>query len=339
MFYPQLVAGPIERPQNLLHQFRDKFDFDYDRVTDGIRLMVWGLFKKVVIADRLSIFVDDVFVNPYAYNSLNLIIGAVFFSFQIYCDFSAYTDIARGAARVMGFSLMRNFDRPFSSRSITEYWSRWHISLTTWFRDYLFFPLSMALSKIKGNRTLKVYFTLFVVYFVSGLWHGANWTFVLFGGLHGFYVVSAVITKNFRERVEQFTGLAKLPALSKLIDKILVFSLVTFALIFFRASNIRIGYYIAVNIFKGLPALFSNIAHHHSVFQLVNTNKEAIDMILSVILIIFLETLNAIQAKTDIKQYFLTRTVFFRWSVYVLTFVVIAFFGVFEHRQFIYFQF
>ena len=174
MFYPQLVAGPIERPQNLLHQFRERYDFNYERVTSGLRLMAWGLFKKVVIADRLAIVVDTVYNNPEQHNSLTLIIATIFFAFQIFCDFSGYSDMAIGAARVMGFKLMTNFDKPYQSKSIHEFWKRWHISLSTWFRDYFYISLG-------GNRVSipRWYLNLFLVFLVSGLWHGANWTFVI----------------------------------------------------------------------------------------------------------------------------------------------------------------
>jgi D-alanyl-lipoteichoic acid acyltransferase DltB (MBOAT superfamily) len=167
MFYPQLVAGPIERPQNMLHQFYEKHYFDFERIIDGLKLMLWGLFIKLVIADRLAIFVNAVYNNPEKHSGLTLAIATIFFAFQIYCDFSGYSNIAIGAARVMGFKLMTNFNRPYFSRSIAEFWKRWHISLSTWFSDYLYIPLG-------GNRVSvpRWYFNLFFVFLVSGLWHG-----------------------------------------------------------------------------------------------------------------------------------------------------------------------
>jgi D-alanyl-lipoteichoic acid acyltransferase DltB (MBOAT superfamily) len=191
MFYPQLVAGPIERPQNLLHQFREKHHFDYDRVTSGLRLMAWGLFKKVVIADRLAIVVDTVYSQPQDFNSLSLIIATVFFSFQIFCDFSGYSDMAIGAARIMGFKLMKNFDKPYQSKSVHEFWKRWHISLSSWFKDYLYISLG-------GNRVTipRWYLNLFVVFLVSGLWHGANWTFIIWGLYHGVFQIIERISKR-----------------------------------------------------------------------------------------------------------------------------------------------
>ena len=176
MFYPQLVAGPIERPQNLLPQFREVHSFDPYRVSLGLSRMIWGLFKKVVIADRLVYLVDVVYVHPGYYDGLSLFTATIFFAFQIYCDFSGYCDIALGAAQVMGFHLMENFEQPYFSRSISEFWRRWHISLSTWFKDYLYIPLG-------GNRLtlVRTWGNLAIVFLVSGLWHGANWTYIVWG--------------------------------------------------------------------------------------------------------------------------------------------------------------
>ncbi|CAN5908465.1 hypothetical protein BH23GEM7_BH23GEM7_20090 [soil metagenome] len=194
-FFPQLVAGPIERSTRLLPQFFEKHEFSADRVSSGLRLILWGFFKKIVIADRLAIYVNEVYGNPAGFDGPTLLLATYFFAFQIYCDFSAYSDIAIGAARVMGFELMQNFRRPYFARSIHEFWQRWHISLSTWFRDYVYIPLG-------GNRVpfWRWYVNLFAVFLVSGLWHGANWTFVVWGGLHGFYLVFSLMTRNVRDR-------------------------------------------------------------------------------------------------------------------------------------------
>ena len=328
MFYPQLVAGPIERPQNLLHQFRDQFDFDYDRVTSGLRLMVWGLFKKVVIADRLALVVDHVFDHPEKHNSLSLGIAAVFFSFQIFCDFSAYSDMAIGAARVMGFTLMTNFDKPYHSKNISEFWKRWHISLSTWFKDYFYISLG-------GNRVSipRWYFNLFVVFLVSGLWHGANWTFVVWGALHGFYLVFALVTKPFRNRLNKLVHLDKLPFL----DSLITFGLVTFAWIFFRAKDVQTAWYIIRKLFLGFPQVVTTWINHHSVFQPLGLPR--LYLILCVFLIIFLEAIHYLKGKLNVPKLFLQQPVFIRWSVYYAVFLIILLLGVFENRQFIYFQF
>src|SRR5205085_2655138 len=208
MFWPQLVAGPIERPQNLLPQFRQRHTFEADRVFDGLRQMLWGLFKKVVVADRLAALVDSVYAEPRAFGGAWLICATFAFSFQIYCDFSGYSDIAIGAARVLGYRLMTNFDRPYASASVAEFWRRWHISLSTWFRDYLYVPLG-------GSRVplARWCLNIAVVFLVSGLWHGASWTFVIWGALHGLYLIGSRITQRARDRIAAATGFAHRPAL------------------------------------------------------------------------------------------------------------------------------
>ena len=328
MFYPQLVAGPIERPQNLLHQFREKHNFDYDRVTSGIRLMVWGLFKKVIIADRLAILVDTVYNSPEQYNSLSLIIATIFFSFQIFCDFSGYSDMAIGAARVMGFKLMKNFDKPYHSKSINEFWKRWHISLSSWFKDYLYISLG-------GNRVTipRWYLNLFIVFIISGLWHGANWTFVIWGGLHGFYLVFGLLTNNFREKFNKIFYLNKIPFLPTLIT----FVLVAFAWIFFRAKDVQTAFYIIEHIFTDLNSLRHKILNGQKILQFMGlTNKE---FIISIIVIVLLEFVHFLQTRINFELSFKKKPIYLRWAVYLIVVFAIMIFGVFENRQFIYFQF
>jgi len=328
MFYPQLVAGPIERPQNLLHQFREKHDFDYNRVTSGLKLMAWGLFKKVVIADRLAKAVDVVYNNPQDHNSLSLIIATIFFTYQIYCDFSGYSDMAIGAARIMGFKLMANFDNPYQSKSVHEFWKRWHISLSTWFRDYLYISLG-------GNRVTipRWYLNLFIVFLVSGLWHGANWTFVIWGALHGFYLVFSLITKGFRGKINRWFHFDKVPFLSVLTT----FTLVAFAWIFFRANSVQSAFYIVEHLFSGIPEVVNNLLNHQYVLDYMGLEKRS--FILSIFLIVFLETVHFIQSKRSISEIFAKKSIYVRWTVYYVAVLSILFLGVFENRQFIYFQF
>jgi D-alanyl-lipoteichoic acid acyltransferase DltB (MBOAT superfamily) len=328
MFYPQLVAGPIERPQNLLHQFREKFDFDYDRVTSGLKLMTWGLFKKVVIADRLAIVVDSVYNNAYQKNSLSLIIATIFFAFQIYCDFSGYSDMAIGAARIMGFKLMLNFDHPYQSKSIHEFWKRWHISLSSWFKDYLYISIG-------GNRVSipRWYLNLFIVFLISGLWHGANWTFVIWGALHGFYLVFALYTQNIRRRLNKFLLLDKIPFLSVLST----FVLVDFSWIFFRAKDLQTSIFIIKRMFVGIPDLLIKFIHHQPVFESIGLQKSGI--ILSIFLIILLEIIEKMQKTGKISYILSQKQKKVRWAVYYVLVLSILFLGVFENRQFIYFQF
>lgn len=328
MFYPQLVAGPIERPQNLLHQFREKYNFDYDRVTSGLRLMAWGLFKKAVIADRLAIAVDVVYKDPEQYNSLSLIVATIFFSFQILCDFSGYSDMAIGAARVMGFRLMTNFNKPYHAKSIQEFWGRWHISLSTWFKDYLYLPLG-------GNRVVipRWYLNLFIVFLVSGLWHGANWTFVIWGALHGFYLVFGLMTKNLRNKIDRSLFLDKMPFIAVLGT----FVLVALAWVFFRADTVKDAVYILSHIFSGLPELVNKLATGQSIFQYLGLSKW--DLIFSFMLIAFLESIHYLQGKINVSQVFMQKPAYVRWAVYYSIAALIICFGVFGERQFIYFRF
>jgi alginate O-acetyltransferase complex protein AlgI len=256
MFYPQLVAGPIERPQNLLHQFYEKHSFDYQRVSDGLKMMLWGLFKKLVIADRLAIYVNSVYGYPDLHSGISLLIATIFFSFQIYCDFSAYSEIAIGAAKVMGFKLMTNFNRPYFSKSIAEFWKRWHISLSTWFKDYLY--ISLGGNKVSIPRW---YFNLFFVFLVSGLWHGANWTFIIWGALNGFYLVAALVTKPLTDKIGKATGLSKATKLNSFFQILSTFALASFAWIFFRANTVSDAFSIVKKIFsfKG-PVFMDNMS-------------------------------------------------------------------------------
>jgi len=328
MFFPQLVAGPIERPQNLLHQFREKYDFDYNRVTSGLRLMAWGLFKKVVIADRFAIVADTVYNNPEQHNSFSLIVGTIFFSFQIFCDFSGYSDMAIGAARILGFKLMNNFNNPYQSKSIHEFWKRWHISLSTWFRDYFYISLG-------GNRVTipRWYLNLFIVFLVSGLWHGANWTFAIWGALHGFYLIFALKTKKIKEKYPAIFFFDKIPLLSV----ITTFVLVAFAWVFFRANNVHTAFYIAKHIFTGIPDLFYKLLSHKTIFEPLGLSKG--NLVLSVFLILLIETIHYIQSKNNISEVFLQKPWYFRWTVYYGLILAILFLGIHENRQFIYFQF
>jgi len=244
-FFPQLVAGPIERSVNLIPQFREEFKFEYERVKEGILLMAWGFFKKVVIADRLSEYVNLVYNHPTEYGGLQNIIATFFFSFQIYCDFSGYSDIAIGAALIMGFRLMTNFKRPYFAPNIRDFWQRWHISLSTWFRDYVYISLG-------GNRVVKWrwWYNLFITFLVSGLWHGAEWTFVIWGALHGFYLVFAIWTMKLREKANVKLGLAKNDKLYNFVQILTTFVLVYVAWIFFRANNTSDAFLIIKNSFN-----------------------------------------------------------------------------------------
>ncbi len=327
MFYPQLVAGPIERPQNLIYQFYQHKKFDYDSVVNGIKLMMWGLFKKVVIADRLAVITDPIFRDPHHHNHLDILVAAFFFSFQIFCDFSGYSDMAIGAARVMGFKLMKNFDRPYHSRSIREFWSRWHISLSSWFRDYLYISLG-------GNRVSipRWYFNLFIVFLISGFWHGANWTFIAWGALHGFYVIFASATFKIREKLNTIIGLTKVKWLYNFSQIFITFLLVMVAWIFFRATTISDAWYMI----QQLPHAIADI-YHGIAGDMPLELKSSWGMCFVVIAV--LELIHLLQSRSNILSLINGRPVYVRWMVYYAFILAIIYFGVFDNRQFIYFQF
>ena len=232
-FFPQLVAGPIERATNLLPQFYTKRYFDYSKAVDGMRQILWGLFKKIVIADNCAQYANIIFNNSYEYSGSTLVLGAIFFTFQIYGDFSGYSDIAIGTSRLFGFNLKQNFAFPYFSRDIAEFWRRWHISLSTWFRDYLYIPLG-------GSRggTWKKIRNIFIIFIVSGFWHGANWTFIVWGVLNALFFLPIFITNNNRNNLDTVAKEKTLPSIKEFLLMLLTFGLTVFAWIFFRAENI-----------------------------------------------------------------------------------------------------
>jgi D-alanyl-lipoteichoic acid acyltransferase DltB (MBOAT superfamily) len=326
MFYPQLVAGPIERPQNLLQQFREKHNFDYDQAVSGLKLIIWGMFKKIVIADRLAAYVDPVYNQPQAWDGLTLIVATVFFAFEIYCDFSGYSDIAIGAARVMGFKLMTNFNRPYHAKSIAEFWKRWHISLSTWFKDYLYISLG-------GNRGTKSrwYFNLFFVFLVSGLWHGANWTFIIWGALNGFYLLFSIWTARYRKFFVQAVGFDSFPNLHRAFQILLTFTLTCYAWLFFRANNLTDAIYINKAIISTLIQLFNFVPQPGPL--------SLREWAFCVIVIAFLEIVHFTQTKKSLGTALVGKPIWLRWSVYYALILTMLLFGQFGHRQFIYFQF
>lgn len=320
MFFPQLVAGPIERPQNLLHQFWEQQSFDYDRVTSGLRRIAWGFFKKLVVADRLALYVNDVYSAPQSHNGLQLSIATVFFAYQIYCDFSGYSDIAIGTARVLGFRLMENFDRPYASVSIAEFWRRWHISLATWFRDYIYLPLGG--SRVFGYRNLLITFA------ISGLWHGAAWTYVVWGLLNGFYLVFGRFTKPLRERLWAALGLAKATAFRTFVGVVWTFALTCIGWIFFRANSLADAGYILAHFWRGWD------------FGAIRTEQFLLrQMPVAILSIVFLEGMQWIRPRFSFTSLIAARPVILRWSVYASFVVAVTLFGVYRKNQFIYFQF
>lgn len=320
-YFPQLVAGPIERATHLLPQFRTKRSFNPELLRSGLLLMLWGFIKKVVIADRLAIYVDYVYQRPQDFGGLELILATYFFCFQVYCDFSGYSDIAIGAARTMGFDLMTNFNRPYFSKSIAEFWSRWHISLSTWFRDYLYFPLG-------GNRVRKLlwYRNIFVVFMVSGVWHGAAWTYVVWGALQGFYMVFSDLSKCWRDKIE--SALFGDSGIRKLYAVLVTFNLTAFSFIFFRSNSLNDAFYIVGNLFSSWSIRFDQVPGF-GVTQFA----------LSIALIALLECAHLVQRTKNMSELVLSWPTPLRWGYYYLGVALVLLLGVFSQRQFVYFQF
>ncbi len=330
-FFPQLVAGPIERSNHLLPQFFKKHDFNYLRVKAGFQKMLWGFFKKIVIADNLAILVDGVYNNVDNYSGLTLIVATIFFTFQIYCDFSGYSDIAIGTAKVMGFELRENFKRPYFSKSIREFWQRWHITLSTWFRDYVYIPLG-------GNRTVKWkwYYNLIITFLVSGLWHGANWTFVIWGALHGSFLIFAIIFAQPKEKINQFIKNRNI-FLNKIFDVSITFILVAFAWIFFRSNNINDAIYVISNLNFNVTELL-NLDELSMQFRGLGLFKE--DIIKCMFLILMLCLYSTYERSEDVWKKLQKKPRWIRWSIYYILVYGILFVAPHSNvNNFIYFQF
>ena len=332
MFYPQLVAGPIERPQNLLHQFHEEHTLDYDNVARGMRLILWGMIKKVVIADRIALTVDPIFDHPGIYSGITIVMASIFFGFEIFCDFSGYSDIAIGAARVMGFHLMTNFNMPYYARSIGEYWKRWHISLSTWFKDYLYISLG-------GNRVSvpRMYFNTFFIFLVSGFWHGANWTYIAWGALHGVYMVFGLMTRKVRNSFVDKIGLSRIHWLHNTINVMTTYALISIGWFFFRANNIKESFYI----FKKVALIPREIATIIKTGKIAFLNLPGLYSYIMpcVALIVFLEAAHIVQVRYRLADTFGKRPAYVRWTMYYSGLLFLWYFGVFDQHRFIYFQF
>jgi len=332
-FFPQLVAGPIERAIDLLPQFLKKREFNYQFAISGIRMALWGLFKKVVIADNLAKYVAVIYSSPEDYYGISILIATILFTFQVYCDFSGYSDMAIGIARLFGFKLTENFRTPLFSKSMKEFWGRWHISLSTWFRDYLYIPLGGN----RGNRE-KWAFNIFITFLVSGLWHGASWAFAIWGSLNGFYLIFARYSESSRAKLNSMFGANNFPKAFKLFQMSLTFSLFAFSLMIFRAES---GYD-ALTLIKNLPQNITVQLYSFSNFTLVfeeifNSKLELI--YLSFSFLIFLVVDIAIRNKgIDGVIYKFPRLI--RFVIYFFLILWFLMFGAFgEPQEFVYFQF
>lgn len=333
-FFPQLVAGPIERSKNLLTQLKKPSEFDYDRVKRGILLMLWGFFEKMWVGDRLAILVDSVYNNYENYSSGIIVLAMLMFSIEIYCDFGGYSHIAIGAAQVLGIRLMDNFRQPYLATNIKDFWNRWHISLSTWFRDYLYFPLG-------GSRCSKpkAYCNLMITFLVSGLWHGASWHYVIWGGLNGFYQVVGRMTKQSREKVLSLLHISADNKVLQVIRIIVTFLLASFAWLFFRAQNMSVA--------KGMiRQVLTNCVwveqFRNGTFFSMGLSRFAVYQLLLSLIILFVVDIcheRGISFRSKIAE----KSVALRWNIYIVTalaflMLIIQNFG-HPASEFIYFQF
>jgi D-alanyl-lipoteichoic acid acyltransferase DltB (MBOAT superfamily) len=326
LFFPQLVAGPIERPQNLLGQFRVKQNFVVSRVSSGLRLMLWGMFQKTVVADRLAMPVDFVYDSIHRAPPDAIFLASVFFAFQIYADFQGYTNIARGAARVLGFELMKNFNRPYASASVTEFWRRWHISLSTWFRDYVYVPLGGSQSG--GPRN---FFNLMLTFTISGLWHGANWTYVIWGAINGLFVA-----------LERLVPI-RVPGL-KPVKILYAFSAVLLGWVFFRAKSVGDAVFAVKNLPLGVAQFGERLVTgeiFHSQF-LESCGIEAVELILAVAAVVAMEVIQLAETKKDMGEATGGIRTYFRWAAYASVLLIVIYSWMYfpaSKKPFIYFQF
>jgi alginate O-acetyltransferase complex protein AlgI len=308
-FFPQLVAGPIERAANLLPQFRKRSEFNYAKAIEGTKLIIWGYFMKVVVADRLSIYVDSIYNNAAMHTSISLIVATVFFSFQIYCDFAGYSNIAVGCAKILGFDLMINFRRPYFAKSCSEFWHRWHISLSTWFKDYVYIPLGG--SKMSKRRT---YSNVMITFLVSGLWHGANWTFIVWGGLNGLYQVVLNLFKT------EITCSNK--TLVSIYQMLSTFILINISWIFFRANSVSEAITVIIRVFTKTGPFF------------IGDNGGFVYSIIGITILLAKDIYDELELKISLAE-----NIYIKYLWYSSLVILILMIGVFDGSQFIYFQF
>lgn len=332
-FFPQLVAGPIERSKNLLKQVAEPHRFDYEKCREGFLLMLWGFFLKLVIADRAAIIVNTVYNDYGSYPGMYLVVATVLFAFQIYCDFAGYSTIAMGAAKIMGFELMENFDCPYFAKSVSEFWRRWHISLSSWFRDYLYIPLG-------GNRkgTARKYFNMMIVFLTSGMWHGAQWSFIVWGGINGLYQIIGERLMPVRNKLNKLLRLKRESFGHKLFKVVTTFVLIDFAWIFFRANRFTDAFGIIKSMFsvRNWWVLFDD-----SLFTLGLDWKNFVLLILAILILLVSDIFKYKGIK--VRRVIMRQELWLRWSLYIAAIAGILVFGIwgpgYDASAFIYFQF
>lgn len=317
-FFPQLVAGPIERAGRLIPQFYKKIQLNTELIKQGVIMMAWGFFLKIVVADRLSVYVDQAFSDPSKYKGLPLILGGYFFTFQIYYDFSAYTTIAIGAAKILGFDLMQNFNRPIFAKTMSEVWKRWHISLVEWLKDYVSKPLY--------DKKVKQYLIVLIIFFSIGLWHGANWTFVAWGVLNGIFLIFEGGTKKIRTRIIENIKIPIPRYIFEFLWWLFGFHFLVFTLIFFRSPSFDI-----------VKEYLSNILLIKN--YLINITSNKTELVLSIVLILIVQTIHYFKGNDKIYELITDRTPIVRWILYVIFILVIVLLSINRQNSFIYFQF
>lgn len=332
-FFPQLVAGPIERAGNLLEQLREQHHFNFDQAREGVLIMIWGYFLKLVLADRIAIVVDTVYGDYGTYGGVYLILATILFAFQIYCDFAGYSTIAIGAAMIMGFRLMENFNAPYLAGSVADFWRRWHISLSTWFKDYLYIPLG-------GNRRgqARKYINLLVVFCVSGLWHGAEWTFIIWGGLNGLYQIIGSLLRPVRNKVTELLQLRKDTLSHKAAQIVCTFILIDISWLFFRAQNITE----ALAIIKSIFTVHNPwILFDDSLYSLGLSAKSFRIIPIALAILVFADIMK--YRGVCIRKVILRQDYWFRWMVVAGSILLISLFGIwgssYDAKNFLYFQF
>ena len=336
LFFPQLVAGPIERPEHLLPQLKTDHKFSWKNIQEGVRLMAWGFLKKLVIADRLALSVTYVYGHISSSSSLSILITIIFFTFQLYADFSGYSDIARGSAKALGIDVTRNFEQPYFSKSVAEFWRRWHISLSSWFRDYFYFPLVYSKHQVTKNW---LYACIILTFIVTGLWHGAGWTFIIMGALHGIYIVTGTITKSWRDKTVATKMGVCLQKVRGPFQIIFTFALVSFSWIFFRSPNLSTAITFIKQLFINWNVPLNTISLQYIIKPFDTLGFSQTDLLISIVGIGIILFVEHFQNHKPIGVIFDEQSLFVRSVTYSSLFLVIFVFGIYTTSQFIYFQF
>lgn len=333
-FFPEILSGPIDRAKDLLPQFKKDVSVDYNKITEGLRLILYGLFKKIVIADRLAMMVNEVYNHTYSYHGFSLILATYFFAFQIYADFSGYTDIAIGIAKLFGIDIPENFNKPYLSKSIQEFWRRWHITLSMWLRDYIFLPLAYIFSrkfqslKIIKTESASYIASIMITWLIGGFWHGSKSTFIVWGLLQGIFLSTSFITRRARKKINSaFIKKYKLIKTANLLKIIFTFHIVAFAWIFFRAENINSALYVITNCFRDFNFSLANIVVGF-------TRTDLIVAVAGILIMIFADSV-----PDKLNSWFEKKSGVFRWAIYYFLLLSIIFVGIYQHTSFIYLKF